>query len=201
LWWRYRCLVGIHSERGKLPICTRSRSKRFDAFQRPQWIETRQTTIEDFDAGDTQFDVVLMRQVLHYIQDPSSAVSKLRRILHRNGCVYIGQIVAPSPEARKWLSNLGDLLSTQRKRVWLAEDIWHLMSREGFRLSSARIHLFDDDLVSWSQRATNAITAEHLLRIARRSLTDGVCRDLGVEDIGSTIQYKVPWFHSVFDVG
>lgn len=107
--------------------------------------------IEDFDATDESFDLVVSRMALHYLADLDAVIDRVRRALMPNGR-FVFSVVhptitshdnAPSGQRTSW--NVDDyFVRGRRNRSWFGSTVsWHhrtiedhvrLLVERGFRL-------------------------------------------------------------------
>ncbi|GIH10877.1 hypothetical protein Rhe02_89440 [Rhizocola hellebori] len=108
--------------------------------------------LEDLDASTGQFGTILLRQVLHYVVCPDTALRTLGRRLESGGVLYVGQMVAPDPASADWLGNWANWISTTRLRVWTPDSLFDIFSTSGLLTERAK-------LVPYWQRLASAAGA------------------------------------------
>jgi SAM-dependent methyltransferase len=164
----------------------------------PRGLRTKCSSIEDFRCADGMYDLVLLRQVLHYLEDPACALARIRKWLGDAGLLYIGQIATPDPDSAEWLQTIAALISRSRKRVFEIREILALLHSSGFRLAAGALYPYQDTIDALARRATESVDSAELAAVAMGELTDGVSSSLGVVQEGDSIRYTVLWFSAVF---
>jgi SAM-dependent methyltransferase len=163
----------------------------------PAHFDARVSRLEDLrDVGT--FDTVLLRQVLHYLEDPAEVLYGLRRALRLGGRFYVGQIVAPDQLCAQWLADISQHVSPNRRRIWTVNTLVSLLADTGFRLESAAIHPFDDDVSALVSRSVTDANERELLSRAHDALTPEIIHRLNVGAAATQLPYTVMFFHSVF---
>ena len=166
----------------------------------PSHIRTLQSSIEDFDPTNQQFDTILLRQVLHYSDAPQDVLEKLKKILNKGGRIYIGQIVAPDYNSSQLLNGIAQKLSPNRRRVWTVEGLLTATFSVGLRLIEAKLHSFRDDIRSWSNRRVMDLDENQLIDSVRASLSPQLRNVLGIKEEGNSLSFEVLWCHALFKV-
>jgi len=155
-------------------------------------------SIESVRTLDKQFDTILLRQVLHYLADPSNAINELFSVLSPNGVLYVGQIVVPDNESALWLQHVAEQISPNRRRVWQLTKLISLFLSTGMKLDGASIHPFRDTLNTWMQRSTVRLDWQHVFQKAATSITHTVKKTLGIEERAGDILFEVLFCHAIF---
>jgi SAM-dependent methyltransferase len=167
----------------------------------PAGITTVQGTIEEFDPKGQRFDTALLRQVLHYLVEPSDALSRITALLDEEGRLYVGQIVAPNEVSATWLEAIGRELSPNRQRVWTADGILSALLGSGFRIIGARLIPYRDSVAAWSDRTPRTIDTRILLEEARARLQSDQMGGLAVSSEDPKLEFTVYWVHCLAEPG
>lgn len=86
---------------------------------------------------DNNFDLVLMRQVLHYTE-PVLALKEALRVVKPGGWLVISSIIAPSEDTRSVWEEFKNVTQPLRLRVFSQADLLKLISDAGFRITEVR---------------------------------------------------------------
>ena len=164
---------------------------------RPE-IKTVCARFEDSLFEKNSFDTILLRQVLHYVEDPTDVIQRATELLRENGKIYIGQIVAPDPSSAAWLKSVGLKLSPNRRRVWTIEELITFMLSLGLTLLEAKLHGFVDNVRDWAHRGVIELDIHRFLLESRSSLPDEVAGLLRIEPEDPNLQFETYWFHGLF---
>ncbi|MEV6349781.1 methyltransferase domain-containing protein [Actinoplanes sp. NPDC051851] len=155
--------------------------------------------IEALDASDGMFDTILLRQVLHYVEDPADVLRVLSGRLAASGVMYVGQIVAPDPVAADWLQSVARAMSPNRRRVWTPVSLLSLISRSGLSLTRGSIVPHVDALSSWVSRSAQQVDPREWERLLG-TLTPELCSAMDIQHRGAGLQYRLYWMHCLVTV-
>jgi SAM-dependent methyltransferase len=159
-----------------------------------------QGRLEDLRAEhpDEFFDTILLRQVLHYLDDPVSVIRKLNAHLRPGGTLYVGQLIAPSALSAEWLVNVARYLSPRRRRVYTCESLVHTMLLGGDAMLRASLTPQAASLREWMRSATATLNVAAVMKSAVESLESQVAEDLLLNFSDSDLKYDLMWFHGIF---
>lgn len=147
---------------------------------------------------DETFDTILLRQALHYVNDPVAVVRLLASHLREDGIIYVGQLIAPSSAAANWLSGIATKISPKRRRVYTLESLIDGMIDAGQSFLRAALIPQSDSLSDWVRRATSPIAPHVVLRDAVEGLDSKVAAELAFQLSSSDFSYCLLWFHGTF---
>lgn len=161
--------------------------------------ETRVGDLEADDLGGPH-DTILLRQVLHYFEDPEKVLKRLSQHARPGARFYVGQIVAPDPGAARWLSALTGMVSPNRRKIWTSDELLTLADNCGYRLEGMELQPYVDDIDALLRRRVVDLDPEEVQRYARESATPAVTRSLNLDLNSSQLFYRVLWCHALFTV-
>jgi SAM-dependent methyltransferase len=164
--------------------------------------ERFETQVGDLEADELRasYDTILLRQVLHYLENPEAVLERLRHHARPGARLYVGQIVAPDREAAEWLSNLTRMVSPNRRKIWTADELRLLFGNCGYSLEGMKLSPFDDDVDALLRRRVVEVDCGDVRRLARDSATPAVVSSMHL-DLGSErIPYRVLWCHALLAV-
>jgi SAM-dependent methyltransferase len=150
----------------------------------PPSIVTRQGLLEELDDADGEYSTILLRQVLHYVPSPETALRRLRDRLRPDGALYVGQIVAPDLDCARWLGHGANWVSSTRHRVWTADQLLDVFARAELRVRRVAM------VAHW--QALDDGAHQH-----RGSLSDHIRRTIQVEDRRGTVCCRLSWVHAL----
>lgn len=100
----------------------------------------------------SKIDIVLMRQVLHYINDLSTVFRECARVLKPGGSIHIGQFVPHDETDQQWMLQVLKLRQPLRKNFLRVEEIEDLLRCSGFQANIVASVLVPESLTSWLGR-------------------------------------------------
>ena len=154
----------------------------------PEPIMTRHGLVEDLDGADGEFSTILLRQVLHYVRSPETALRRLSHRLRPGGALYVGQIVAPGHDSAHWLGHSANWVSTTRHRVWTADQLLVAFAQAGLRVRRVTV------MPHWQVLDEGA--RHHL-----GSLTDQARGTMPVQDRPGIVCCRLLWVHALLTSG
>jgi ubiquinone/menaquinone biosynthesis C-methylase UbiE len=97
-------------------------------------------------------DVVLVRQVLHYLQTPEVAIRECRRVLRRGGRLLVGQFVPFDESDREWMRTVSRVWQSFIVDFPTAEDLRAFIVRSGFEVGTTDECIVTESLSRWLGR-------------------------------------------------
>ena len=180
-------------------ICLVDSSKdMLDEARRKEYgAELFNASIEDFcHLTNKKFDVILVRQVLHYVEDVNRVISLLRSVLNDDGVIYVGQFVVEDEKCREWHDKLMQEISKNRLRTFLFDELSEDFTKAGFEIINKSFTEHSENLKNFSKRKT---TDEKFFKILKekmiRSLTKDVREKMLVKEVEGNIYYTVNFCH------
>jgi len=99
------------------------------------------------------FDKIVMRQVLHLVDDPDRALRECYRVLRYGGRMVLCEGIPPHPNLTNWFSEM--LLMTKNRYFFSVQNMIAMMMAAGFRNLHQIIHIEPqvniDDWLMYSQ--------------------------------------------------
>lgn len=159
----------------------------------PDNIETVNARLEALPNDLGIFDVILLRQVLHYCENVGSVLASVSRHLAPNGVIYLAQVSSLSRAAAKWLEPSLAWSRNARRHMFSFEDLVGRISDAGFVLLSARLDAFDVSLVDAMRRSSGVGEAD-VVRLVRESASSAPS-ELNVQLISDDVVFRRYWTH------
>lgn len=120
-------------------------------------VKTYNSSIETFCQLTTQkFDTILIRQVLHYVDDVNVVISLLKNVLSDNGIIYVGQILVEDEESKDWHDELMKDISKNRRRTFVYDDFINLFTQNGFEVINSQLTNFEECFADLFKRRISA---------------------------------------------
>ncbi|MEJ7775075.1 MAG: methyltransferase domain-containing protein, partial [Nocardioidaceae bacterium] len=102
---------------------------------------------------DETFDVVVARQVLHYLASPAAAVAEAARVLRRNGTLIVAQIVPlESPDDIAWWTTAVTMRQPLRQNALTGEKIRRVVEDSGLIVREEREVRGRSSMRNWLER-------------------------------------------------
>lgn len=119
-------------------------------------VVTFNSSIETFCGMTTKkYDTILLRQVLHYVNDVSEIVCLLRNILKDDGKIYVGQFIVQDEESREWHNELMKDISKNRKRTFLFDELSNCFTKNGFVIEKCVLDDYEENIDDLFVRRVN----------------------------------------------
>lgn len=167
--------------------------------QVPAPLQTKHAYLDDFLLGsDTEFDTILLRQVLHYLDDAPATVAGLASRLRPGGRLYISQSFVRTPAAAAWLAGILSTLSPAKRRFFHLAELRALLPSHDLALERHALHDFHDSVAALTARASQAVDPQQTIQQAFTSLTKPVAETLCTRRSKDDLFYQVGWHHSVW---
>lgn len=145
---------------------------------------------------DRQFDTILVRQVLHYVDNVNSVISLLRSVLKDNGVLYVGQILVNDGECREWHDELMQEISKSRKRTFIYDEFLELFHQGGFEIIEHSTTDFKENLRDFYKRRVNRdIEFEYLKTKMENLLNKSTKLKLDVKTSSDNLEFTVKFCH------
>lgn len=162
----------------------------------PKSVETMNRDFNELcDLGE--FDVILLRQVLHYVDDPTRFLSALRSSVALSGVIYVGQLTVPTERSARWIMDIHKHMPGNRRvRAFSVDQLYTTLLGAGLVPNLTRGFEYRESVADWAGRTCDVVTRRRILEFARSTLTTEVQRDLDVE--GEDLLVTQQWSHSVW---
>lgn len=166
-WYLYQQFKG---KIGSISLVDTSRNMLDEAEKKHNnLINTHNVSIETFCKVTTnKYDTVLLRQVLHYVDDVDEILKSLKSTMKNDGLMYIGQFVTHDEECKKWHDELMKSISKNRRRSFTQDELINYVKRNGFEIVQMEISGYDEKISDLYQRRTNPEVATSLEDLKNR---------------------------------
>lgn len=150
-WYLYQHLKSKINEISLVDI---SRNMLDEAEKKKNYpVKTYNTSIETFcKMTPYKFDTILMRQVLHYVDDVEVIVKLLKNVLNENGIIYIGQILVDDSESKDWHNELMQDISSNRRRTFIYNDFINYFKESGFEIIEVQTSNYEENFTDLFER-------------------------------------------------
>lgn len=145
--------------------------------------------------SDKRYDIVLARQILHYVNDVDIVLDALNILLKDNGYLYIGQFIVPDLASDKWHGNIIHHISKNRKRSFEFSSFLNVFIDHGFELIFDDLTPYEENIKNFYNRRINNISFSELLRISKETLTDKVRDSLKISVTDDNLFFTVSFCH------
>lgn len=159
---------------------------------------THNSSIETFCKLTTQkFDTILVRQVLHYVEDVDEVVNLLKNVLEDNGIIYVGQILVENEETKKWHEELMKNISKNRKRTFVYENFIDLFVQSGFDILDIQLIDYEESFRELFARriSTYDIRVETIMSKMKAQVTKTLKDKMSIRFTENNIFFKVKFCH------
>ena len=144
----------------------------------------------------TDVDVVVLRQVLHYIMDENRLLKYLSESLSRGASVIVGQFVFMEEEDARVMESVSKILSTNRRRSYSIGHMVHLVENAGFTLKKAVCLPWFDSVERWVLRAGHVLGRQEIEQV-KRSIK-GKTKALRAESVEGDVVYRLLFGNLLF---
>lgn len=122
-------------------------------------VQTFNSSLETFCQMTTdKFDTILLRQVLHYVDDVDKVINLLKKVLNNNGILYVGQILVSDKESKDWHDELMKDISKNRRRTFVYDDFINSFIQNGFEVVKEQVFDFEENFTDLFKRRVNEYT-------------------------------------------
>ena len=80
------------------------------------------------------FDTILLRQILHYVENVDVVIKLLNSILSDDGVIYVGQILVDDYACAEWHDELIRMISKNRRRTFIYGEYCKYFSENKFEI-------------------------------------------------------------------
>lgn len=159
-------------------------------------VETLCCLLEDLPESLGTFDVVLLRQVLHYLEDPPSTLRLLGSLLEAGGVLYLGQIVSPTPAAADWFRSTFSWMGTSRRHAWCVGSLSAGVEQCGYRIERLLVSPFEGSLNRFVERSQLGSQRGLSLKLKPEQVPAAIIDDLQIRVVGGEMIMTMEWFHA-----
>lgn len=104
-----------------------------------------------------KFDTILIRQVLHYVDNVNDVVSMLSNILSDKGIIYVGQILVNDDESKEWHDELMKDISKNRRRTFIYKEFVNCFIQNGFEIIEVQLTNFEEKFTDLFERRISTL--------------------------------------------
>lgn len=160
-------------------------------------VETHNSSIETFCQMTThKFDTILIRQVLHYVDDVDTVIKLLKSKLSDNGYIYVGQILVEDNESKDWHDELMKGISKNRRRTFVYDEFISYFEKNGFEVVETKLTNFEESFANLYERRVRAQISPDLLKSKMESLATNTLREkLLLKFEGNNLYFTVKFCH------
>lgn len=151
--------------------------------------------LEAIPAGLGEFDVILVRQVLHYLEEPAQVLRQLASLLTDDGVIYVGQIVSPTLRSADWFKRTFKWTGTSRRHAWSVTSLLDELTAWGFMVRVFRTRAFESSLDQFLRRSP--LGAEGSIEPILESIPTPVRKDLQIRSDNGQRLMTMNWLHAV----
>lgn len=154
-------------------------------------------SIEHFkELNNSQYDTIVARQILHYVDDVKKTIKTLKTAMKENGLLYIGQFVVPGVLSDYWHASFIKKISVNRKRSFIQDDFLSLFVDEGLKIQKTIYTPYEENIKSFYKRKTNQDLNYHeLYSYAVGSLNEDVKKELLIKITDDNLFFTVQFCH------
>lgn len=158
---------------------------------------TINSSIESYcNSNIQQFETIIARQILHYVDDVNVIISLLKEKISNDGIIYIGQFVVPDKESDKWHENFIKKISKNRKRSFVYNDFLDIFLQNGFEIVKVETNDYEENVQNFYKRKINSnISFEELLIESKETLSDKIIKKLKIRTVDNNLFFTVQFCH------
>jgi len=143
-----------------------------------------------------KFDTILIRQVLHYVDDVDNVISLLRSVLNDDGVIYVGQILVENEKCREWHNELMQSISKNRRRTFLYDDFLETFRKHRFEIIDSQLTDHEENLFdAYKRRIYDNITFNELKDKIEALATNDVREKMSIRTVGDNVYFTVKFCH------
>lgn len=158
---------------------------------------TVNSSIESYCNSNFQkFETIIVRQILHYVDDVNVIISLLKEKISNDGIIYIGQFVVPDKESDKWHENFIKKISKNRKRSFIYNSFLDIFLQNGFEIVKVETNDYEENIQNFYKRKINSkISYEDLLKESKETLNDRIIKKLKIRTVNNNLFFTVQFCH------
>ena len=145
-----------------------------------------------------QYSTVIMRQVLHYIEDPIAAMECVKKLLKTHGRVYIGQFTVRDDLSDEWHAKLIRLISVNKRRSFTIDKLCKLC--EGFKVLKIQSTDYEENLKDYFARKTSNNSYELIYNTMIDELNNEIIQNMKVHLENDNLFFTVQFTHLLLQV-
>lgn len=161
-------------------------------------IKIHTTSIETFCQMTThQFDVILIRQVLHYVENVENVIKNLKDVLRDGGVLYVGQILVIDEETQKWHESIMKDISKNRRRTFVLNEFVNIFTQNGFEVISKNITDYEERYSDLFERRVSIYekNPKNLISNIKEITSDSLKEKMNVRFEDNDLYFKLKCCH------
>lgn len=160
----------------------------------PRLLFTNFGSALDLPYFDSSFDLVLMRQMLHYTE-PTLAIQEAHRVMRPDGTLVLASVIAPSREVKPVWEEFKNVTQPLRLRVFDEDDLRALLSEVGFEPFECRRAslLRTETLAQLALRGLEPVTGWPTFIDFMHRIFTKIAPDMEFQVHGDTFSYRQSW--------
>ena len=155
------------------------------------------SSIESFcEETKEKFDTILIRQVLHYVEDVNKIFSLLRSVLKNDGLIYVGQYLRTDNDCREWHYELAKEISKNRRRTMLYKEFLEYVYQNGLEVIQNDTTEIERSLTDfYENRIDNNLSFKKLMNKMIALTSKGIKDKMRIRITDSNIYYSAQFYH------
>lgn len=143
-----------------------------------------------------EFDTILIRQVLHYVEDVNKIFSLLKSALKKDGLIYVGQFLITDNECRKWHYELAQEISKNRCRTMLYKEFSEHLQQNGLEIIQHDITEFEGNLADfYNRKIDNDLSFNELVDKMTVLINENIKDKMMIRLTDNNIYFKIQFHH------
>lgn len=166
----------------------------------PAMLDIARTRLDDCRLGsvealpfkDASFDVVTIRQALHFVPNPSLALLEMRRVLKPGGQIIVGHRVPYGDVDAAWWQKVNAAKQPLLKNAFVERDLRKLLADAGFKLRESVDYYLYESISRWTDSPEARHQAERVFALYRDASPE-IVQLRGIEIDGADIRDRWRW--------
>ena len=143
-----------------------------------------------------KFDTILLRQVLHYVEDVNKTFSLLKSVLKTDGLIYVGQYLRTDNDCREWHYELAKEISKNRHRTMLHKEFLEYVYQNGLEVIQNDTTEIERSLADFYENRVDSNLSFEALVDKMVGLTSESIKDkMRIRITDSNIYYSAQFYH------
>ena len=155
------------------------------------------SSIESFcEEAMEKFDTILIRQVLHYVEDVNKIFLLLKSVLKTGGLIYVGQYLRTDNDCREWHYELAKEISKNRHRTMRHKEFLEYVCQNGLEViqnDTTEIERSLEDF--YENRIDNNLSFKELMNKMIALTSESVKDKMRIRITDSNIYYSAQFCH------
>jgi len=166
------------------------------AKQKMEEINVVCSSIESFCLStDKKFDAVLLRQVLHYVEDVNEVIKLIKSIMRTDGVLYIGQFVIIDNDCREWHNELMQEISKNRRRTFVYAELVECLFKNDLEIIKFHTTDIEENIRDLYKKHTNNCLPYDYMEKMKNRLTDRIIKNMSVRVADDNIYFTHKFHH------